>query len=141
MSHLVAEITGEYHGYSHKAPEPRPIEVSRFLHFYQRLPLWYQKLDTSLGYAQVVNIYYEQVISQGPAWLCAQLGLTWNAGMTCQICEPSPYDHRSWITNWSELEAVYRDCEAQHNSGTDVNDWLSTDQARADSIRQLLRRG
>jgi len=134
MSNIVARITGEYHDYTNKQPQPCQVDASEFVHIYEILALWYQDLDTSLAYHRVVNIYYEQLISSGPAWLCEQLGVTYHPDLQCQPCQRSPNDYRLWISNWQQLEWIYGHYEQWHLSAADTDDWLSLDHARASSI-------
>ena len=134
MSNLVARITGEYHDYTNKQPQPCQVDASEFMHIYETLALWYQDLDTSLAYRGVCHIYYEQLISSGPAWLCDQLGVTYHPDLQCQPCQRSPNDHRLWISNWHQLEWIYGHYEQWHLSAADTDDWLSLDHARASSI-------
>jgi hypothetical protein len=142
MSNLVAEITGEYHDYTNKTPQPRQVDVAKFIDCYHSLPLWYQKMDLSLPYARVVNIYYEQLLSLGPAWLCDQLGVTYSADTKCQHCQRSPNDYRLWIANWQQLEWTYHLYEQWHLKDADYDDWLALDQARISAMEQhLLIRG
>jgi hypothetical protein len=102
VSHINAEITNEYNGYSNSKFPKTHIPIETFIKIFLQRDNFYDELDRN-GYAKVVDIYLEDVL-QYPYYLFDQLGQKIKMPIWTEKC---PYG-KEMISNIIELETYYQ---------------------------------
>lgn len=109
MSHAVTYRTQEWHSYSNKPIEPTPMDPSIFKGWYKGFKNWFNDVDTSLPFSNVVTAYFEDVsnIETANNYLSSLLGIT-DGHLRYRTPEPgSPYNFKDWVPNWQQVHHIY----------------------------------
>jgi hypothetical protein len=106
MSEQVAMLTKQWNSYSRIASRPNTVSKVLFVRRYQRLVEWYNSIDLNKDWANVVDLYYEDLVEQGHAVVKNKLGLD-HYNETAPITgKQSPHKYQDWISNWEELKEL-----------------------------------
>jgi LPS sulfotransferase NodH len=115
MSHLTAEITQEWHGYTDKKIVPKYVNPDVFKRVVVKKKLWYEDIDLQLPYKRIATVYYEDLLIDGQKHIMEKLGIeNYNVihnsvmqSITFGVIKPSPYNYKDCIANWEELYNIY----------------------------------
>lgn len=106
MSEQVANCTRQWNTYTNIKPRPVTISKVQFVRRYQRLVEWYDSVDLNKDWANVVDLYYEDLVEQGHTVVKNKLGLD-HYNQTAPITgQQSPHKYQDWISNWEELKEL-----------------------------------
>lgn len=102
MSHAVTHRTNEWSDYTNKLPESSRMDPKLFLKWCEGFSKWYNKLDLTLPYSKIVEVYYEDICDtdQGFRNLATLLGVEVKYKV---LPTPNPHRYQDWVSNWEEL--------------------------------------
>jgi len=109
VSHVVAEHTTEYYGYSDKPVVPFRVDHYIWLNRYHAGPIMDQRVDVEVRplYSHVVDIYYEDLCeaSNAEEFVAGKLGFTYakTKGYYQSKGKPNTRNYKDIIINWSDL--------------------------------------
>ena len=106
MSEQVAMLTRQWNTYSNIKPRPNPVSKVLFVRRYQRLVEWYNSIDLNKDWANVVELYYEDLVEQGHAIVKSKLGVDHYNQTALITGKQSPHKYQDWISNWEELKEL-----------------------------------
>ena len=106
MSEQVANFTRQWNSYTNITPRPTTISKVQFARRYQRLAEWYDNIDLNKDWANVVELYYEDLVEHGHSIVKDKLGLEQYDTTVPITGKQSPHKYQNWISNWEELKEL-----------------------------------
>lgn len=115
MSHLVAEITGEYGGdsYTCKPVHLEYCKPEKFVSCLTRILKFPSTVNINVSYKKIITIYYEDILQFGPEHIASVLDLPYDHRLV-DIRRKSPYDYKKIISNHESLYQLFLQIMSKH---------------------------
>jgi hypothetical protein len=106
MSEQVAVHTRQWNSYTTLSPKPVTISKFLFASRFRRLLTWYDSIDYTKNWANIVELYYEDLVEHGHTIVAESLAAP-DYNLTVPITgKQSLHSYRDWISNWEELKEL-----------------------------------
>ena len=112
LSEVLNYIHNNHNRYTYQILKPQNLDITLFRNLYIKNLKFFKDIDTSI-FQKTVDIYFEDVISD-PYYLFNQLG--YNIVTDYSLCQKSPYDYNSIVTNIPELKKIANRIDLLHKN-------------------------
>lgn len=107
LSEQLALKTTQWNKYRPLTPEPFTFSKAQFHRRFLRLMSWYDDIDTTKPWHKVVELYYEDLVTNGHSGVAELLGVP-DYDVTVPITsKQSLHKYQDWIINLEELTEFY----------------------------------